>query len=157
MAKNSSKCPYEVCQLPESNQRFVWQLVYILFGIACLIKDEVNFSYFPLFTFVAPVLIDLLGNKIDRNPAKLLRWGFIAINTVVVLMCGCGWYGLFEDTGSAFVVTDNAMICAGASIPKIWILWVIVSDVFVPIMYGMASPCRKKGKMVSVAAMAVKR
>ena len=105
MARNGHKCYYGECQLPENNQRYVWQFVYIVFGAICLATNEKEFSFFSLFTFVAPVLIDLLGCVITQKWIKHIRQLFIFLNAFVVLVCLSGWFGFFEDTGSAFVVT----------------------------------------------------
>lgn len=154
VAKNGRKCSYGECQLPDNNKRYFWQFVYIVFGVICLATDEKSFSFFSLFTFVAPVLIDLLGGDISRKPAKYFRQFFICLDILVVLVCFSGWYGFLEDTGSEFVVTADAMFSAGAAIPKTWMLGVIVLNVFVPVMYGKASPCKRKAD-ITFAAMAV--
>ena len=145
MGRSGRKCSYEECRLPDNNKRFWWQFVYIIFGVVCLASNESNFSFFPLFTFVAPVLIDLLGCEIRKNKiAQALRQIFIIVNIIIVFVCFCGWYGVIIDIGSAFVVTESAMLCAGWSVPKDYFLWAIVSNVLVPAMYSRVSPCKAK-------------
>ena len=128
--------------MPENNKRYWWQFVYIIFGIGCLASNENDFSFFPLFTFVAPVLIDLLGNKVEYRVARWFRTVFIIINVTIVLICFCGWYGVMIDTGNAFSVNNNAMVFPGASIPKTVFLVAILPHVGVPAMYSFVSPCK---------------
>ena len=144
MGRSVQKCSYQECQLPENNKRYWWQFAYIVFGIICLAAHENEFSFFPLFTFIAPILIDLLGSEVKYRIANILRRIFIVVNVAVIMACFGGWYGVIEDAGSIFRIVDDAMIFSGLEIPKTVFLGVIVTNVFVPIMYSQASPCKAR-------------
>lgn len=147
MGRSGHKCSYEKCQLPDNNRRFYWQFIYICIGIIFLASNESQFSFFPISTFVAPVLIDLLGGEIEHGAARKVRFLFIAINVFVLLICLCGWYGALIDEGSFFVVVDSAMFLPGIKVSKKVFLAIITTNVLVPVMYGRVSPCKIGAKM----------
>lgn len=144
MARGARKCSYDTCQLPDNNNRYWWQFVYLILGVICLIAKEDEFTFFPLFTFVAPVLIDLLGSEVNHGLASKIRLFFIVINVILVLMCLVGWYGLIQDTGSFFVISEEAMVFAGLKMKKQVFLPAIVANIFVPVLYSQVSPCKAR-------------
>lgn len=152
VASGSKKhtCAYKTCKLPRNNNRYYWQVAYLIIGIGFLISNEEDFTFFPLFTFVTPILIDLFDGKAYGKIARFIRKTFIVLNMVVIIFCISGWYGLFADDKTSFVVSETAMLFSGARFPKTIILWVIIADIVVPIMYSQSMPTRSKALLPEI-------
>lgn len=65
-----AKCAYDACQLPDNNNRFILQGVYILIGIFVLLSDSKNFTYFQTMLFIFPILISFVLDRL----IDLLGW-----------------------------------------------------------------------------------
>lgn len=59
-----AKCAYDACQLPDNNNRFILQGVYILIGIFVLLSDSKNFII--EYSEICIMTVDLLEKCVRR-------------------------------------------------------------------------------------------
>lgn len=82
-----AKCAYDACQLPDNNNRFILQGVYILIGIFVLLSDSKNFTYFQTMLFIFPILIDIVCSGPTNRLAWVVRWVIGVADTLIMIVC----------------------------------------------------------------------
>ena len=147
--KDGRSCPYRECFLPENNNKYWVQLAYLCVSMLFLISNEKEFTFFSLLMFTAPILLDLTSTTIDGILFKWIFWIFSAMNAVIAVFCVSGMFGVFEDAGSAFVVTGTSMLFPEMSIDKRLFLVPLILNVCIPVMMVFACPTKSSKKVVN--------
>lgn len=148
MSKGGRKCPYKECYLPDNNNKYWVQLVYLIISVAILIKNEKEFTFFSLLMFTAPILMDLTSTRFEGKLYNAIGNGYIILNTVIAVFCLLGMFGLFVDNGSTFSVDESAMVFAGAQMEKKTLLWPMVLDLLIPTVMYNACPSKRAKKIL---------
>lgn len=100
-----AKCAYDACQLPDNNNRFILQGVYILIGIFVLLSDSKNFTYFQTMLFIFPILIDIVCSGPTNRLAWVVRWVIGVADTLIMIVCFLGLGGIIvQDDASYFII-----------------------------------------------------
>lgn len=146
MAK--AKCPYEECKLPQNNRHYLWQIGYMVIGLGVLFFKEEDFTFFQTFLFLAPVALDLL-NASFAKVINLVRLGFGVLDAVLLLGCFLGMFGVFEDTGASFAVSQSFLYFSGVEIKKTIVGLVIALNLAVPIIFYIGAPCQQTMRQLS--------
>lgn len=149
MCNNSKQnCPYEECYLPDNNVKYIIQFVYLIASGLFLIKKSEEFTFFSVFLFIAPILLDLVYTRFRGKLYTTINWFYIIINASIALFCFAGMFGFFVDGGEFFAVSGEAMVCAGKMFKKKCLLIPMTIDLLVPVMMHRACPSKKTKEMV---------
>lgn len=146
--KRDRKCPFDECYLPDNNSKYTIQLLYLMVSGLFLIKDSKEFTFFSILMFVAPILLDLVYTTLKGKAYNVISKIYIGFNSLIVVFCVVGMYGVFVDKGSTFAVSDTVMIYPGLSFDKKFLLIPMAVDLFIPIMMHRACPSKKTKQMV---------
>lgn len=149
-------CPYEVCKLPQNNRHYLWQIGYMLIGLGVLFFKAEDFTFFQTFLFLAPVVLDLLNTSLKIKVLNGVRIVFGILDAALLLSCLLGMFGVFEDTGTGFAVSESFLYFSGVEIKKTIVGIVIALNLAVPILFYIGSPCQQTMKMSS-AVKSVRR
>ena len=104
-----AKCAYDACQLPDNNNRFILQGVYILIGIFVLLSDSKNFTYFQTMLFIFPILIDIVCSGPTNRLAWVVRWVIGVADTLIMIVCFLGLGGIIvQDDASYFIIESTS-------------------------------------------------
>lgn len=142
-----AKCSHSVCQLPDNNNRFILQGVYILIGVCVLLSKPENFTYFQTMLFISPILIDIVCSGPNNLLARIVRWGIGIIDTIIILICFLGLGGIIvQDTTSYFLV-ETMLLFGGIKFKKAHIAVLLVINLIIPVIYYTYSPCKTTAKI----------
>lgn len=150
MSKGGRKCPYKDCYLPDNNNKYWVQFVYLIISVAVLIKNEKEFTFFSLLMFTVPIVLDLTSTSFNGWVYKVIGLGFIILNTAIAVFCLLGMIGFFVDDGSTFSVGTSVMVFAGKKFDKKLLLWPMVSDLFIPVVMYSACPSKRMKKVFDI-------
>ena len=104
------KCPYQECNLPENNNKYLIQFVYQCVSIFVLWKNYSEFAFFPIFMFTAPIATDLMTTKLQGKLFKAVRIGFLVFNAAFVVFSLAGLSGFFVNAGTNFSISNTSLI-----------------------------------------------
>lgn len=151
-----TKCPYADCPVPENNNRFLLQIVYILIGIFVLLSKPENFTYFQTILFLAPILIDIVCSGPDNFIAYCVRWIIGVADVFIIFICILGLGGIVEETDSAYYLVHSMLLLGGISITKNFIGVLLIANLAIPVAYYFYTPCKATMKVrVALSAKGV--
>lgn len=142
-----AKCSYEACQLPDNNNRFIFQAIYICVGIFVLISNPENFTYFQIMLFIAPVLIDIACSGPANNLARVVRWAIGFLDVIILIICFLGLGGIVVQDLDSYLVVESMIFFGGFQIPKELIAVFLIVNLSIPIAYYICSPCKQSAKI----------
>lgn len=143
------KCFYEECKLPQNNKHYLWQIVYMLIGLGVLFFRAADFTFFQTFLFLAPVVLDLLNTSLTAKVLNGVRIVFGILDAALLLSCFFGMFGVLQDTGTSFVVSQSFLYFSGVEIKKTIVGIVIALNLTVPILFYIGSPCQQTMRALS--------
>ena len=147
MAK--AKCAYEECMLPQNNKHFLWQICYMFIGLCVLFFRAEDFTFFQTFLFIAPIVLDILNTNFYSNILNWIRRGFGILDAALLIGCLLGMFGILEDTGSGFAVSQSFLYFSGGEIKKTTVGIIIAFNLIIPIIFYIGSPCQEATRMLS--------
>lgn len=136
-------CKHGGCKLPKNNCRFLWQFAYILLGFVILVTRDDMFTFFQVFLFTSPILIDVAYANDDTKTLWLFRKFFFVINIGIILLCIIGMAGLVSDSGSEFVFNFEVFNTGDIPITKSFFSGMLGLNLIVPLFYFGLSPCQE--------------
>ncbi len=148
--RNSKKCPYVKCYLPDNNNKYLLQLIYLSISFLLLLKDENKFTFFSILMYTAPILIDLITCDIPGTKARWFRIVFIVINSIVCFISVLGLAEVLEDNGAQFCICQTYMVLPGLSFPKKCILFPMASSLGIPLMMFVSNPTQRSKQTIVV-------
>jgi hypothetical protein len=149
MNKREHICPYEECYLPDNNNKYWVQVVFLVISGTVLIAKKSDFTFFSILMFVAPSVMDLIGTKLRSRIYNVIRRIFVTLNVVIIVFCACGLAGFFVDGGETFYISAEAVILGGVGFNKKYILFLMLANLVSPILMITASPCKKSKVMLA--------
>ena len=145
-----AKCSHNTCQLPDNNNRFIFQGVYIFIGICVLLSKPENFTYFQTMLFVSPVLIDVVSSGPQNPLALFVRRVIGTVDTIIVLICILGLGGIITQDTTSYLFVDTMLLFGGFKFDKTLIAGLLVVNLIVPAIYYTYSPCKAAAKIKAV-------
>ena len=130
---------YQYCQLPENNNRYLWQIFYIIIGVSILCFKMAQFNFFQTALFIAPIMLDIAYSGADNSLLLWIRRIFGFVNAIILM----GFGGIIQDVQGCFVIKIEASYFHNFSIPKIYLGVVISLNIIVPFVYYFCAPCQK--------------
>ena len=110
-------------------------------------KEEA-FTFFQIFLFVFPVLIDISYSALDSKTMDLVRKLFLLLNIFIMAVCVLGLTNIMTDTGNSFCM-NLEVIGFKFEITKRRLSLVMLLNVIIPILYYACSPCRRNEKTIA--------
>lgn len=150
----SKKCQFNECQLPENNNRYYWQIAYVVIGFFVLFRSEKDFNFFQTFLFISPIFFDILYSGANTRLLRILRLTFGILNALVLIGCILGFAGIVEDTGESFVFVQESISLGGMYIKKKMLANLLWVNIFIPVIYLISSPCKAGNLMTQFAKAA---
>ena len=147
MAK--AKCSYEECKLPKNNKHYLWQIGYMLIGLGVLFFKAEDFTFFQTFLFLAPVALDILNADFTTDTLNRVRLCFGVLDAALLVGCFLGMFGVLQDTGESFIVSQNFLYFSGVEIKKTTVGIIIALNLAISIIFYIGSPCQETIKMLS--------
>ena len=145
-----AKCAYDACQLPDNNNRFILQGVYILIGIFVLLSDSKNFTYFQTMLFIFPILIDIVCSGPTNRLAWVVRWVIEVADTLIMIVCFLGLGGIIVQDDASYFIIESMLLFGGFRIDKGFIAVLLIANLSIPAAYYNYSPCKKSVKIKTV-------
>ena len=142
------KCAYSECMLPSNNARYFVQLCYLILSILFLFKSSNEFTFFSIFMYSVPVLIDLLFCTMQGKIFTTIKYCFIVFNAVIILFCLLGLIGGLKDTGAEFQVVETSLILASLKIQKTKFIVPMLLELIVPCSLFFGSPNQRSMHIV---------
>ena len=136
------RCEYGVCYLPDNNNRYWWQLVYLLISAAYLAADRSQFTFVSLFMFTVPIILDLISADFPIKIYNCIKKVYLVLNVAIGIFCMLGMFGAIIDDGVTFAVSPESMLFSNVGIEKTAFLVPLLIDLFIPIMMRNASPSK---------------
>ncbi len=155
MGPYKGECYYRRCWLPKDNKKYFWQMLIIGFSISVLFVSEESFTFFPLFLFASPVMLDLVNTELKSNVYNAVRVLFGFLNGALLLCSFLGFAGVLVDTGSCFAFPSTFMFWPGLAIEKRYIGIVAILDIAVPLIFWISAPCQKALRTLEEDMMAL--
>lgn len=152
-----SRCPYEQCYLPENNNRFLVQLIYLIVSLCVLIQAPEQFNFFSLFLYLVPILMDLICSPVTGKILRSVRRLFIGCDAVLLTFVLLGMLQIIEDTGPDFCVVGSALVFSGLTVSKRSLCWVLMFNLMIPVMYWVGSPSKRRKEQMQEMKEAVRR
>lgn len=149
------RCPYKECYLPENNNKYFGQFVYLVISLGVLIGSPEQFNFFSLALYIAPILLDLIGTSVDKG--NILRIIFTVLNIILLIFVLLGMFQLIDDNGSTFSVIESALLFSGFSIKKGWLALALLPNVAIPLVFWIGAPCKKKKQRMQEMKEAIHR
>ena len=142
------KCAYSECMLPLNNARYGVQFCYLLLSILFLFKSSNEFTFFSIFMYSVPILIDLLFSTMQGKIFTTIKFCFIVFNAAIIVFCLLGLIGVFIDTGAEFQVVETSLILASSTIRKTTFIIPMLLELIVPFSLLLGSPNQKSMHIV---------
>lgn len=136
------KCPYEQCILPESNNIYFFQAIFLAVCLLSLWSDIRLVTCFGIAAFVLPQTLDLLRLKVNVKSVKILKRCFLGLNILIILFCLAEWAKYFEDLHDRYRVAANALFAAGEEFGKSPVVLVLVLQILIPLGLGCGIPTK---------------
>lgn len=152
MAK--ARCPYEECKLPENNRHYLWQIAYMLIGLGVLFFKVEDFTFFQTFLFLAPVALDILDARFITKALNIVRVVFGIFDAILLICCILGMFGVLQDTGKGFAVSQSFLYFSGVEIDKTIVGIIIAINLAVPILFYIGAPCQQTMRLLNKAKSA---
>lgn len=152
----SNTCLYGKCYLPENNNKFLLQVVYVIIGIFVLLSKPENFTYFQTLLFVSSILIDIISFGPVNKVAHFIRWVIGVFDTLIVIVCFLGLGGIIGQTPNTYFFVDTMRLLGGFCINKDFIALILIANLAIPFAYYNYSPCKKNLK-IKEAISAIRR
>lgn len=143
-----NKCAYSECMLPSNNARYGAQLCYLILSILFLFKSSNEFTFFSIFMYSVPILIDLLFSIMPGKVFTVIKYCFIVFNAAIIVFCLLGLIGVFIDTGAEFQVVETSLILASAKMKKNKFIIPMLLELIVPCSLFFGSPSQKSMHIV---------
>lgn len=146
-------CHYGRCWLPKNNYKYLWQVCLLAVSVAVLMKEAGSFSFFSIFLFVSPIMVDILTIELEGTTCTVFRWIFGVVNVVLLVFCVLGFADVIVDNGSYFAFVSTFMVLKGFSVKKAHMGIVLVLDILVPFVFLLGAPSQKKLNMLDIYNM----
>lgn len=147
--KDKPTCAYDSCMLPNSNKKFLIQLLYLTISVFFLFMNPSDFSFFAIFMYIFPIMLDLVTSEIKGTIFQVVRWLFVIPNAVAVVFCFLGLGGFFVDGGDMFSIIETSLIFPRQIIEKTQLVVPMILELFVPIVLYFGSPTRKRSRVLA--------
>ncbi len=142
----TKKCIYDNCVIPDNNNVYLLQLAFLVFGILGFVLLQNEFSFFNIFLFITPIALDLAYNDVKGKLLKTIKGIYFCVDMICSVLCFVGITMLKED---GLNVSSNIIYIAervDLSAIKKFMLWVVIANMFIPIMFYFGRPCKKTQK-----------
>lgn len=143
------KCPYDECKLPQNNNHYFWQIAYMMIGLCVLFFKIEDFTFFQTFLFLAPVVLDLLNTSLKTNTLNKVRVVFAILDAALLLCCLLGMFGILQDTGESFAISQSFIYFPGSEIKKTIVGVIIVLNLTVPIIFYIGTYNQQTMKLLN--------
>ena len=150
-------CPYNECYLPENNNKYLWQIGFLLVSLGVMIISPEQFNFFSIALYIAPVLLDLIDTSVDNKLLKGLRTLFTMLNSILLVFALLGMIHLIEDNGVSFSVIKSALLFSNFTIEKRWLAVALLCNLAVPGIFWIGAPSKKKMQRMQEMKEAVHR
>ena len=144
---NKKPCYHNGCKLPLNNNRYLWQMLYTIFGLIVLFWKTEQFTFFQVALFVFPILIDVSYGTLESKLMNFVRKCFITLNVLFFIFCMLGLANVIDDTGNSFYVYLE-VLNLHFSVTKVRFGWVMIPNIIIPVLYYGCSPCRKNEETI---------
>lgn len=125
--------------------------MYQCIGLFVLWKNTAEFTFFPIFMFSAPIVMDLVSTRLKGKLFKAMQIFFVCINVVLVIFCSAGISGLLVDSGANFAFADTSVVLQSVSFTKRFLVIPLLLDLIVPITMVYACPTKKMMETIKVS------
>lgn len=153
---NKCECIYQTCPLPRNNNRYLWQICYIIAGVFVLCFKMEQFTFFQTALFIAPILMDISYSDSNSRVMFFIRLVFGTGNAIILLGCVLGVGGIIVDQNESFAIVAEASFLNGLSLSKKALGTIITANILVPVVYYYCSPCQKNCKTIQSVKSAIK-
>jgi len=143
MGAHGRECYYERCWLPKNNKKYFWQAIIIGFSVIVLFATEEDFTFFPLFLVISPIMVDIVNTELKSKACNAVRLLFGILNSGLLLCSFLGFAKVLVDTGSYFAISSTFMFCPGLEIKKKYIGILTICDIAVPLIFWIGAPCQE--------------
>ncbi len=150
-------CEYSHCWLPKDNKRYGWQLAYLIVSLCILLADKKNFTFFPIFLFIAPVFLDLMSSELKTATIEAIRKIFGLYNSVLLITCILGAAGFVQADEATFFIVSTSLIFPGKAVSKEIIGYILLPDLIVPIIFWIGAPCQKAKMVLKTCQLTIHR
>lgn len=147
VSPNTKICAYEECHLPENNNKYWYQLVYLIVSIFILLRNNSDFTFYSLFMFTSPILLDLIFVHFDGKLYRVIKIVYIIVNTALAVICLVGMFEFLVDNGNTFAVVADAIILQEINIRKSWLAIPMGADLLIPVIMVFACPTKRSKEM----------
>ena len=141
--KKERLCEYDTCYLPDNNNKYWLQFVYLLFSGLYLISDKTAFTFFALLMFTVPIILDLASSNFPVKLFRVINNFYLTVNSVIICFCGLGMVGVFIDTGDCFCFSEKSLLMPGMGFEKTILLVPLTVNMLIPVLMYNASPSKK--------------
>lgn len=122
---------------------YLWQFVFIIFGVLSFLFSKNDFTFFNILLFLVPIIFDLLYNEMKSTPLNILKKIFVVINCLCVIICVVGITMLKENNLTVYGEVLYIIGEIDLSVIKKFMFYVLISNVIVPVMFYFGRPCLK--------------
>lgn len=140
-------CPYTDCVLPASNWKFYIQGMVVWGCFWGLLKNQDEFTFFPIILFVLPELLDISGSKLKGRLFKIVKIAIYGTDFIILSFCICGLAGFLANEPDKFVVLETAIILPNYWISKYIIIPFLIPSLLAPWVLGKASPTKQTAQI----------
>ena len=145
------RCDYRECTIPENNQCYIWQFLFLLFSVTVFWLGKVDINFFNIALFLVPIILDLIYTNVSNTKLSNFMKALLIIDCFVMfaaLLNLCGM--LYEENGEFYV---NIAFVGKQQLHniKLIILTIATSNLIVPIIFGVGRPTKKTLKSLDIA------
>lgn len=145
-------CPYTNCPIPENNNYYLAQTIYMFISAVALVNFPTKIDSFSIILLIFPSILDMMFTKLVPKGLNWFKRCLLAIDSVLILLSVLGQTSLISYTGDGFLIPDSAVFFPGAQIFNIQIIAAILIANFVPpLLFYFGSPCKKNLKHTAEA------
>lgn len=121
-----------------------------MISVAVLFNEIENFSFFPIFLFISPIIVDILTTELKSLTCTVFRWIFGIINAGLFVGCILGFAGVIIDTGDCFMLSRTFMFQNDILLKKTYVGIALVIDILVPFVFLIGAPTQKQKHTLQV-------
>lgn len=150
-------CHYNRCWLPRDNSKYLWQVFFLAVSVILLFKKMEDFSFFPIFLFISPVMVDIITTELKSKVCTFIRWLFGIGNAVIFILCILGFAGIIVDEGNCFALVSTFIFFKKISVEKTFVGIALTLEILVPIVFFIGAPSQKTLHMLEVDSKITER
>lgn len=149
-------CPYTNCPIPENNNYYLAQTVYMFISAVALVNFPVKIDSFSIILLIFPSILDMMFTKLVPEGLNWFKRCLLVIDFALILLSVLGQTSLISYTGNGFLIPDGAVFFPGVQILNIKIIAAILIANFIPpLLFYFGCPCKKNLKHIAEAEATV--